>query len=275
MAGVGNDASQIEEFLSQQGLSSAQIAGIMGNLTVESGNGKDPNTISHTAYGIDTNGLPSGGIAQWNGPRLRAEEAYVASVGGSGMGTVQQQLSYLWQELNSPTYKSTVLTPIEKTQSASTAATIWDQKYEVSSPVTLPQRVALAKEIDSGWSGAGGAFGNAAGDLGAGNFAGAAGQTVSGAVQSIPGIHDLTSFFEWIGDAQNLLRVGYFVVGAAMVIVGAGKLIGSNPAGAIGNAAKAGARAVAAPEIAAVKAKAGAGKAKLANRQAFKLKQKP
>lgn len=227
------NADAVGEFLIAHGLSNAQVAGILGNMEVESGNGTTTGDINPNAYSIDTNGLPSGGIVQWNGPRLTAEESWIKTQGGSGLGSVQQQTQYLWNELNSAPYSSTVLPGLKAATTPTAAATIWDQKYEVSSPASLPQRVANAVKLYAGWTGAGSGtgLGGTTNVLTGGAVSGAAG-AISDTTSALG---DIGSFLGWFGNTQNLLRMGYVVLGGVLVLVGAGKLIGvSAPTGALG-----------------------------------------
>ncbi|WP_321362594.1 phage tail tip lysozyme [uncultured Celeribacter sp.] len=85
--GAGSVQSQIASFFSGKGLSPTQIAGIMGNVSAES-------AFNPLAIG---DGGTSFGLFQHHAGR---GQGLLSSVGGmSGLGDVQGQLEYVWQEL--------------------------------------------------------------------------------------------------------------------------------------------------------------------------------
>lgn len=116
------------------GLSSAQAAGVAGNLQVESG-------FNPSAYNAAEGAI---GIAQWEGGRRTNLERYAASTGGSvtDLGT---QLSFLGSELNGP--ESGALQRLRATSDPATAAAVFDQYYERSAGTSRSKRVANAQAI--------------------------------------------------------------------------------------------------------------------------------
>lgn len=132
--------AQIANFLAAKQLTPPQIAGVLGNIEVES-------TFNTSALSKDTNGLMSGGIVQWNGDRLAAEQKYAAAQ-GTPWTDLNTQLGYLWQELSGPENAS--LQALQQTTNVDDAATVFDQKFERSSPKSLPLRVKDAEAIDQG-----------------------------------------------------------------------------------------------------------------------------
>ena len=106
-AGSPANAKRVmEAMMSQLGLSPAQVAGFVGNMQGESGKGLNPNS-----YVIDSNGLPSGGIAQWNGPRFNALRDF-ATKQGSQWNNLDTQIAFLIHELQ--TSQSGALADLKK-----------------------------------------------------------------------------------------------------------------------------------------------------------------
>ena len=91
---LGNSDNEREIFRFAQttlGVNTAAACGILANIYAES-------SFSPTAYVIDTNGLPSYGICQWNGGRYTALQDY-CSQNGHDYTTLSGQLQYLKYEL--------------------------------------------------------------------------------------------------------------------------------------------------------------------------------
>lgn len=125
---MASNASTIWNFLASKGLGPIQIAGIMGNLDVESGfNPGAPNPAEGAI-----------GIAQWEGGRRTALQQFAASRGTSetDLGT---QLDFLWSELT--TRFGNALSDLQHATSASQAAAIWDGEYEISAGTSRTQRI--------------------------------------------------------------------------------------------------------------------------------------
>ncbi len=87
LPGSGNVQSQIWSYFQAKGLKPHQIAGIMGNVSGESG-------FNPLAIGDNGNSF---GLFQHNG--IRADGLLSALGGRSGLGNVQGQLDYAWKEL--------------------------------------------------------------------------------------------------------------------------------------------------------------------------------
>lgn len=106
--------SQIVNFFMNKGLTKNQAKGIYGNIMQESG-GKH-NIVSRDGHN-------SYGLAQWTGTR----KARLFSKYGTNP-TVNQQLEYLWDELNS-TEKS-ALNALRNTTTVEDATKVFMQKFE-------------------------------------------------------------------------------------------------------------------------------------------------
>lgn len=132
-----SNQSEITAFLASKGLSPNQIAGVEGNLYVESG--FNP-TLPNRAEGAI-------GIAQWEGGRRVALDNYAARTGGSET-SLQTQLGYLWSELQGGEHAS--LTALQATTTPAAAAAVWDADYERSSGAARKQRIAAANRIAAG-----------------------------------------------------------------------------------------------------------------------------
>ena len=107
-------SSQIVNFFMNKGLTKNQAKGIYGNIMQESG-GKH-NIVSRDGHN-------SYGLAQWTGTR----KARLFSKYGTNP-TVNQQLEYLWDELNS-TEKS-ALDALKNTSTVADATKVFMQKFE-------------------------------------------------------------------------------------------------------------------------------------------------
>lgn len=111
----------------EQGFSQASAAAIAANLYAESG--CDP-----TAWCIDTNGLKSYGICQWNGVRNTRLHGW-CHVNGYDADTLKGQLAYLDWELQ--TYYNGVLDKMQNlpnmTECSYYAGQLWASSFEVCS----------------------------------------------------------------------------------------------------------------------------------------------
>lgn len=83
--GEVNTATKIYDFFKSKGLKDHHIAGIMGNLDIESGG------FNHKALGDSGSAY---GLAQWRGDRLTNLK------NKQGYDTLEGQLNYIWDELN-------------------------------------------------------------------------------------------------------------------------------------------------------------------------------
>lgn len=131
--GGGNEAA-IAAFLAGKGLTPAQIAGVLGNFKVESGFSP---TNSNPAEGAI-------GLAQWEGGRRTALDAYAKRTGGSETN-LNTQLGYLWAELTGG--ESAALRALRATTTPGAAASVFDQLFERSSGAARSQRIAYANQI--------------------------------------------------------------------------------------------------------------------------------
>ena len=85
----------VYQFLTEDlNLHHAAASGIMANIDQECG-------FVPTASCIDTNGLISYGLMQWNGPRFAQMKSFCAS-NGYAYDTLEGQLAYLEYELSGP-----------------------------------------------------------------------------------------------------------------------------------------------------------------------------
>lgn len=106
--------NKIVDFFMNKGLTKNQAKGIYGNIMQESG-GK-PNIVSRDGYN-------SYGLAQWTGSR----KTRLFSKYGTAP-TVNQQLEYLWEELNSSEKKA--LDALRNTSTVEDATKVFMQKFE-------------------------------------------------------------------------------------------------------------------------------------------------
>ena len=115
---ISNDrtptSSQIVNFFMNKGLTKNQAKGIYGNIMQESG-GKH-NIVSRDGHN-------SYGLAQWTGTR----KARLFSKYGTNP-TVNQQLEYLWDELNST--EKNALNALRNTTTVADATKVFMQKFE-------------------------------------------------------------------------------------------------------------------------------------------------
>jgi hypothetical protein len=115
---VDDIATKMINFFKQEGFSSAQTAGIMGNAFAES-------SLNPTVEITDTNGLPSGGLFQWNGPRFSALKNYSTKT-GKDYKTVEAQLAYLTTESDYKNTKQAIL----KSNRVDDATFAWANLFE-------------------------------------------------------------------------------------------------------------------------------------------------
>ncbi len=129
-----SNLDQITSFLLGKGLTREQVAGIAGNLKVESG-------YSPTAYNANENAI---GIAQWQGGRRTRLQAYAAQTGGSET-SLTTQLGFLWHELQGT--ENNALLRLSTTNTPADAAAAFDQYYERSSGAARSARISAANTI--------------------------------------------------------------------------------------------------------------------------------
>lgn len=229
-----DNQSTITAFLRGKGLTTAQIAGVEGNLKIESG-------FSPTAYNPGERAI---GIAQWEGPRRTALQSYARNA-GSTETNLATQLGFLWHELT--TSERGALTALKATTTPRAAAAVFDQRYERSSGEARSARESAATVIartlggaggidssvgglapsgsskgksggSSGSSGAddggGGSSSSGGGSSSSGGAGGGAGAQAVGFLSKVSGVDYL------LGGARNLLLEGTFVVLAAALVGG-------------------------------------------------------
>jgi hypothetical protein len=139
---VADTVAAITAFLRSKGLPDPAIAGILGNLQVESGFNPGASNAAEGAIGL----------AQWEGGRRTALQQYAAQHGQSETD-LNAQLGYMWQELSS---MPDTLNAMRSAGNAGQAATVWDSQFERSSGSARQERIANAQHFASnGLSGVG------------------------------------------------------------------------------------------------------------------------
>ncbi len=132
----------VYQFLTEDlNLHHAAASGIMANIDQECG-------FVPTASCIDTNGLISYGLMQWNGPRFAQMKSFCAN-NGYAYDTLEGQLAYLEYELSGPYsgYYDYLLYSIPDTAEGSyDAAYFWAERYEVCSSAYFERRALLARD---------------------------------------------------------------------------------------------------------------------------------
>ena len=147
----------IVNFFEDKGLSGAAIAGILGNMRVESN--------------FNTGALNSNegaiGLVQWEGGRRTALQQFAAARGTSETD-LTTQLNFIWHELT--TSETGVLNALRNVSSPAEAAAIWDGQYERSSGSTRDARVQSAQSFySSGLQSDGGSYGGTGSGPGGGS----------------------------------------------------------------------------------------------------------
>jgi hypothetical protein len=127
---------QVYNLLLQNGLDDIKARGVLANIYSES-------TFNPGIEVTDTNGLRSGGLFQWNGPRLTAMKA---KVGTNWKTNVQGQVNYVFQEQGTKIqeYKSS------RFNTAGDAAYWWAEFWEVTAKAHWNQRKANASLFPPG-----------------------------------------------------------------------------------------------------------------------------
>lgn len=191
--------AQVVQFFRGKGLSDAAIAGILGNMRVES-------SFNTGAY---NSGEGAVGLVQWEGGRDDAMRAW-ASAHGLSSSSVQGQLGYIWHELT--TGYSGVLAQLRNASSASQAATIWDSEYERSAGTTRQQRIDSANSfMATGLRTDGGGSGGVGSVPGGGGSAGGGGGMAQPLTRQdytsvdVGGLGDLGHLLQKIPELRNIL----------------------------------------------------------------------
>lgn len=178
----------ITQFLAGKGLTAAQIAGVEGNLQVESGGNPNAYNPAENAHGI----------AQWEGGRWTALQNFAAQSGGA-TNDLTTQLNFMWQEMQ--TTERGALSALTAATTPDQAATAVQSQYERSSAASLPARISAARSIFAG--GVQGGSGQV--------------QTGGGGVTAQPA--GLTSSL-WDGLLSALAPLGRLVVDGFVIVVG-------------------------------------------------------
>jgi hypothetical protein len=134
---AGSVLDTITAYLTGKGFTPAQVAGIEGNLQVESG-------LNPGAYNPNEGAI---GLAQWEKGRRTNLQRFAAAHGGSEQD-LYTQLDFMWSELQGPEHSA--LTALLGTSTPAEAATVWDQKYERSAGTSRQARIDAANNYASG-----------------------------------------------------------------------------------------------------------------------------
>lgn len=127
-------------FFLSKGLSPAQAAGIVGNLSIESGN-FDPNVISGKRRG---DGGKATGIAQWHPDRFQNVTKVANNLGLNPL-SLEGQLEGIWWELNNT--EKAALQKLKYATDPQQAAALVDKHYERSAGLHTKQRQNIASQI--------------------------------------------------------------------------------------------------------------------------------
>jgi len=131
-AGSTRNASTAMSFFQRRGLTTAQAAGLVGNLQAESGANLDPRAVGDGGRAM--------GIAQWH-PDRRAR--FQRAIGKPfERSTFEDQLNFIWWEFNNT--ERVAFAQLRRATTAEQAAAIVDQYYERSSGAHRNRRIANA-----------------------------------------------------------------------------------------------------------------------------------
>ena len=124
----GDAGGTVYSYLTKQGLTPAQAAGVVGNLQQES-------SLNPAE--------PGGGLAQWIGGRWSALLRF-AKAQGADPNSAPLQAEYLWHELT--TSERGALTALKQTSTPQQAARVFSQQFERPSEPMLANRERYARE---------------------------------------------------------------------------------------------------------------------------------
>lgn len=124
----------------EMGFNTAAACGVVANIRSES-------SFNPTASCIDTNGLVSYGICQWNGPRFEALKSY-CNTRGYDYTTIEAQLKYLKYELEGSEHRAcSMVKNVENTaEGAYLAGYNWARYFERCASVYYESRGRLARD---------------------------------------------------------------------------------------------------------------------------------
>lgn len=117
-------------------MSDSAVAGIMGNLKLESR--LDPSALNKSSGAY--------GLAQWLGSRKKALQNYARSV-GKNVNDITTQLEFLWKELNSTEKRTLNWLSSNPNASASEAAKMFEKLFERSGGAAINKRVSYANDF--------------------------------------------------------------------------------------------------------------------------------
>lgn len=135
-SGGNSIEEQIWSFFNSKGLSDSAVAGIMGNLKLESR--LDPSALNKSSGAY--------GLAQWLGSRKKALQNYARSV-GKNVNDITTQLEFLWKELNSTEKRTLNWLSSNPNASASEAAKMFEKLFERSGGAAINKRVSYANDF--------------------------------------------------------------------------------------------------------------------------------
>jgi hypothetical protein len=223
------------KFLRGKGLSIAQAAGVVANLDAES-------SLNPESWATDSNGLPSVGIASWNN-----NPTAQGLVTGNPATDLTNQLNYLWSWMQS---NQTAYLQFKGTSTPYAAGSVFANQYERCSACgyqdgsgQLVSRGNLANQVYTWATDAAGGlslFGDveaAAGTVVAPAVVGA--QNAAGVVGSASNLFGLlTGALGGITTAAFWERLGLFVLGGVLALLGVGIFLSESKSSAAGVAAK-------------------------------------
>ena len=129
-----SNLATIVSFFQSKGIPDYLIAGIVGNLSEESG-------FNPTDYNAGEGAI---GIAQWEGGRRTALQQFAAAHGGTETD-LKIQLEFLWHEMN--TTEAGAWAQVQRATNVQQAAAYWDSYYERSSGSTHQDRIDRAVQF--------------------------------------------------------------------------------------------------------------------------------
>lgn len=202
---MATNLQQITAILRGDGLSSAQIAGLEGNWTVESS--LNPSAVNRQEGAL--------GIAQWEGGRLKALQAFAAKK-GKPANDLTTQVQFALAELHGS--ESGAYRALLAATTPAQAATVVDQQYERSSGAARSQRIADANSIAAGGDPSRGITDKINGAIT--GAAGSVGDAVGGAASAVGSAFSL--FGHWQTDVMGLgMKLAAAAIAGTLVVVGA------------------------------------------------------
>ena len=146
---TGNDNEEkIWNYLTGQGLSAAQAAGVMGNMQQESTFNPSAHQTAGAWSDMGSDSNQAVGLMQWDGGNrpalIKAAEAAGLTLQDLETGSDKNltfQLSYMWKQMQgtAPTGAQNVLAGLKKINDAAAAARYFDLKFESGSDPPAPQ----------------------------------------------------------------------------------------------------------------------------------------